>query len=349
MIRRSAGPGGPVASLPGAIWCGREDSNLHALRRQPLKLVRLPIPPRPHVMGAEPGPGSSHGPGPGARTSSKTGRREQAAATPDRRRLARRHPCRLDCAGIPRDRHESTPPPSRRMGRLAGACPLRDGARGHGSAHRRDRCRTPAGARLAARAPSSLHGRHQRGAPPSSSMPRAFLCTARDAAAATPITGPASASATSCSMSAHASATCAPTSRRSRGSSWTRWHELGVASRTIEGRVGVWVAREPAASAEEYEKVAAIGVRLRRWVSSHGFSINVAPDLEHFAGIVPCGIADAGVTSLARLGVDARMDIVDASPARGLRAALRADLGCPAREPSGCRGPTPRRRQVKST
>ena len=81
-----------LASLPGAIWCGREDSNLHALRRQPLKLVRLPIPPRPHVMGAGPGPGSGHGPGPGARTSSKTGRREQAAATPDRRRLVRRRP-----------------------------------------------------------------------------------------------------------------------------------------------------------------------------------------------------------------------------------------------------------------
>lgn len=100
---------------------------------------------------------------------------------------------------------------------------------------------------------------------------------------------------------------------------------LGVESRTIAGRVGVWVAREAAASAdaEEYEKVAAIGVRLRRWVSSHGLSINVAPDLEHFAGIVPCGIADAGVTSLARLGVDARMETVDAA----LRAAFEQRFG----------------------
>ena len=106
---------------------------------------------------------------------------------------------------------------------------------------------------------------------------------------------------------------------------------IGVASRTIEGRVGVWVARDPAASAEEYEKVAAIGVRLRRWVSSHGFSINVAPDLEHFAGIVPCGIADAGVTSLARLGVDARMDIVDAT----LRAAFEQRFGPTSDAPPG--------------
>jgi lipoyl(octanoyl) transferase len=98
---------------------------------------------------------------------------------------------------------------------------------------------------------------------------------------------------------------------------------LGVPSRTIEGRVGVWVARESAAGAEEYEKVAAIGVRLRRWVSSHGFSINVAPDLGHFAGIVPCGIADAGVTSLARLGRDAGMDAVDAA----LRTAFEQRFG----------------------
>jgi lipoyl(octanoyl) transferase len=106
---------------------------------------------------------------------------------------------------------------------------------------------------------------------------------------------------------------------------------LGVESRTISGRVGVWVARDPAASAEEYEKVAAVGVRLRRWVSSHGFSINVAPDLEHFAGIVPCGIADAGVTSLARLGVDARMDVVDAA----VRAAFEQRFGPTSDAPPG--------------
>jgi lipoyl(octanoyl) transferase len=98
---------------------------------------------------------------------------------------------------------------------------------------------------------------------------------------------------------------------------------LSVPSRTIEGRVGVWVARAGTAAAEEYEKIAAIGVRLRRWVSSHGFSINVAPDLAHFAGIVPCGIADAGVTSLARLGVAADMEAVDCA----LRAAFEQRFG----------------------
>ncbi len=108
--------------------------------------------------------------------------------------------------------------------------------------------------------------------------------------------------------------------------------ELGVASRTIAGRVGVWVARGGAAAGEaDYDKVAAIGVRLRRWVSSHGFSINVAPDLGHFSGIVPCGIADAGVTSLARLGAETRMEAVDAA----LRAAFERRFGVTVEAPAG--------------
>ena len=72
-----------------------------------------------------------------------------------------------------------------------------------------------------------------------------------------------------------------------------------------------------------HDKIAAIGVRLRRWVSSHGFSVNVAPDLEHFSGIVPCGIADAGATSLAHLGVDAGLDQLDGA----LRAAFERSFG----------------------
>lgn len=70
-----------------------------------------------------------------------------------------------------------------------------------------------------------------------------------------------------------------------------------------EDRVGVWV-RRPARGAEREDKIAAIGIRVKRWVSLHGIAINVDPDLSHFAGIVPCGISDAryGVTSFADLG-----------------------------------------------
>jgi lipoyl(octanoyl) transferase len=79
-----------------------------------------------------------------------------------------------------------------------------------------------------------------------------------------------------------------------------------------EDRVGVWVAR-PDKGRDHEDKIAAIGVRLRRWVSFHGISINVEPDLTHFAAIVPCGVADPryGVTSLADLGLAVTMADVD--------------------------------------
>ena len=74
-----------------------------------------------------------------------------------------------------------------------------------------------------------------------------------------------------------------------------------------EGRVGVWVAREGGRE----DKIAAIGVRIRHWVSFHGISINVEPDLSHYAGIVPCGIAEHGVTSLVDLGLPVTMTDLD--------------------------------------
>lgn len=81
------------------------------------------------------------------------------------------------------------------------------------------------------------------------------------------------------------------------------------------GRVGVWVVRgdqPPAATGQPREdKIAAIGVRLRKWVSFHGLSINVEPDLSHFDGIVPCGLADHGVTSLVDLGLPVTMGDLD--------------------------------------
>ncbi len=79
-----------------------------------------------------------------------------------------------------------------------------------------------------------------------------------------------------------------------------------------EDRVGVWVARPDKGVGHE-DKIAAIGVRLKRWVSLHGISINVEPDLSHFAGIVPCGVQDPhyGTTSLVDLGIPATMEDVD--------------------------------------
>ena len=85
---------------------------------------------------------------------------------------------------------------------------------------------------------------------------------------------------------------------------------FGVRGERREGRVGIWVA-DPATGGEA--KIAAIGVRVTRWVSWHGVALNVAPDLAHFGGIVPCGISAHGVTSLAALGITATMDAADAA------------------------------------
>ncbi len=95
---------------------------------------------------------------------------------------------------------------------------------------------------------------------------------------------------------------------------------LGVAGERREGRVGIWVA-DRATGTEA--KIGAIGVRVTRWVSWHGVALNVAPALEHFGGIVPCGVREHGVTSLAALGRPADMPTVDAA----LRAAWSSVFG----------------------
>lgn len=91
--------------------------------------------------------------------------------------------------------------------------------------------------------------------------------------------------------------------------------EFNVTGHIREGRVGVWVVRNDkpltAAGVPPEDKIAAIGIRLRKWVSFHGLSINVEPDLGHFSGIVPCGIAEHGVTSLVDLGLPVSMEDVD--------------------------------------
>jgi lipoyl(octanoyl) transferase len=80
-----------------------------------------------------------------------------------------------------------------------------------------------------------------------------------------------------------------------------------------EGRVGVWVERRTPGLPVQEDKIAAIGVKLRRWVSFHGVSLNVEPDLSHFSGIVPCGQTEHGVTSLVDLGLPVTMDEADAA------------------------------------
>jgi lipoyl(octanoyl) transferase len=79
------------------------------------------------------------------------------------------------------------------------------------------------------------------------------------------------------------------------------------------GRVGVWVERRAPGVSPREDKIAAIGVKLRRWVSFHGISLNVEPDLTHFSGIVPCGVTEHGVTSLVDLGLPVTLDEADAA------------------------------------
>ncbi len=91
--------------------------------------------------------------------------------------------------------------------------------------------------------------------------------------------------------------------------------EFGLTGHIRDGRVGVWIERpnkpKTITGAMAEDKIAAIGIRLRKWVSFHGISVNVEPDLSHFDGIVPCGITDYGVTSLVDLGLPVSMDDVD--------------------------------------
>ena len=83
--------------------------------------------------------------------------------------------------------------------------------------------------------------------------------------------------------------------------------DIGVESWRSEGRIGIWTRDVDGREA----KIGAIGVRVRRWVTMHGFSVNLAPDLSHFTGIVPCGIEEFGVTSLKRLGIDLAPEAFD--------------------------------------
>jgi lipoyl(octanoyl) transferase len=95
--------------------------------------------------------------------------------------------------------------------------------------------------------------------------------------------------------------------------------QFGVRGERRPGRIGIWVAMPDGSES----KIGAIGVRVTRWVSWHGIALNVAPDLSHFTGIVPCGIAEHGVTSLRELGIPATMAEADSA----LKSAWREVLG----------------------
>jgi lipoyl(octanoyl) transferase len=90
--------------------------------------------------------------------------------------------------------------------------------------------------------------------------------------------------------------------------------DLGITAFRSPGRIGIWVNRNGAES-----KIGALGLRVRRWVTMHGFSVNLAPELSHFSGIVPCGITDSPVTSLDEMGV------ADSQPRFDLALRLRLD------------------------
>jgi lipoyl(octanoyl) transferase len=91
-----------------------------------------------------------------------------------------------------------------------------------------------------------------------------------------------------------------------------------------DGRVGIWVVR----SSGNEEKIAAVGVRVRQWVTYHGLALNVDPELEHYSGIVPCGIAEHGVTSLAELGIAATMEEVDTALGRTFAEVFEVPPSC---------------------
>ena len=98
---------------------------------------------------------------------------------------------------------------------------------------------------------------------------------------------------------------------------------LGVNAFSVAGRVGIWT-KDGGTEA----KIGAIGVRVRRWVTLHGFAVNVAPDLSHFGGIVPCGLSDYPVVSLAALGLTTDLTLFDAALAATARA-FAETLSCP--------------------
>lgn len=106
--------------------------------------------------------------------------------------------------------------------------------------------------------------------------------------------------------------------------------EFNIKGEIHEGRVGVWVTRNDkprtATGQLQEDKIAAIGIRLRKWISFHGISLNLDPDLQHFDGIIPCGITDHGVTSLVDLGLPVTMNDLDLALRRRFETIFSAQI-----------------------
>lgn len=106
--------------------------------------------------------------------------------------------------------------------------------------------------------------------------------------------------------------------------------EFNIKGEIREGRVGVWVTRNDkprtATGQLQEDKIAAIGIRLRKWISFHGISLNLDPDLRHFDGIIPCGITDHGVTSLVDLGLPVTMNDLDLALRRRFETIFSAQI-----------------------
>ena len=106
--------------------------------------------------------------------------------------------------------------------------------------------------------------------------------------------------------------------------------EFNIKGEIREGRVGVWVTRNDkprtATGQLQEDKIAAIGIRLRKWISFHGISLNLDPDLRHFDGIIPCGITDQGVTSLIDLGLPVTMNDLDLALRRRFETIFSAQI-----------------------
>jgi lipoyl(octanoyl) transferase len=99
-------------------------------------------------------------------------------------------------------------------------------------------------------------------------------------------------------------------------------NSFNIYSFTREDRIGVWVK-----NGSQEAKIAALGVRVQKWVTSHGIAINVAPDLSHYSGIVPCGISQYGVTSMKALGVDVSMEEVDEAIQKAFEKVFGSSVG----------------------